>query len=126
MSLDYTLTDIKDWREVCLEDGKLTSECQSVVFATMAVDIGQITRENYVEFALRSSVMAGLAEFSASQENYRALAEPKLIEKYIGLRTNVVNKPRAGWFKRQSDGALMTLNYHEGERRRKLMAAMPV
>jgi hypothetical protein len=120
MSLDFKLTDIADWKEVCYNEGKMTAEAESVIFATMAVGIGHITEKSYVEFSVRAQVVAGVAEFGG--DAYRALT-PEVLHKYIGLRTNVCYEQEAKWIKRVLDGTRRTACWHESKRLMELEVA---
>jgi hypothetical protein len=101
MSLDYMLDKIEDYENVCWlpaptkenpEAVEMNPVTHALIFATIAVGIGKITKENVAEFAARFRMLekidgAWLAG-SITDVEFRA---------HIGLATNVSNETRAQW-----------------------------
>lgn len=103
MSLNYDLTKIKNWETVCKDDGSLTinDTTESLVFLTMATDLNGITEKNLDEWLFRLQVMR-LAHWG---EAHRIVSLPLkdvycILQKYVGLSTNVSTKTRTSWLKR--------------------------
>jgi hypothetical protein len=103
MSLDWNLTRIKDCDTVCFnEDREMSPTVHALIWATMAVDLGEISDENYVEFYLRIKLYEQM--FSAMRYTEPA-GEPAYftfeeVQLHIGLRTNVSDKTWGQWLKR--------------------------
>lgn len=108
MSLDFQLGGIANWEEL-RPDGQLLPMTQRIIFATMAVDIGHITEKNYVEFFMRWTATSAISPWPGDP------VEPTLadIKRHIGLRTNVVDRPRNYWVKRIFEGTERELRYRE-------------
>mgnify|MGYP003124903784 CR=1 FL=1 len=112
MSLSYDLTGIKNYEDLCWydwEDEKLLSPVtESIVFATMYVDIGAITKSNAEEFYTRYVMFCR----ASGMTNKRTLSD---IENHIGLRTNVSTETKAEFGKKVldilRDGAETSLRY---------------
>jgi hypothetical protein len=99
MSLNYSLTDIKDHETLCwaeLEDGRVRMKprTEEIIFSCMAVEIGKITEENYKEFYYRLKLWDTLSMF----ENRNTIPLED-IKAHVGLSTNVYpsGKRNPGW-----------------------------
>jgi hypothetical protein len=109
MSLDYQLGAIKDWKTVCFEkhgtpESRMNPITHSIIFATMAVDVGQITAKNADDFFERLDLIqreAGGLLFEPDRSPYWITREN--VRAHIGLRTNVPDMPRKRWNKKQED-----------------------
>lgn len=86
MSLDFDLSKIIN-RDKSQEGWEVT---QSVIFATMSVDLGEITEENVAEFYARYLIF----NRAVGSEPYLTLDH---IKWHVGLRVNVITKTRAAW-----------------------------
>jgi hypothetical protein len=101
MSLDWNLTEIHNYREVCwLEEGKLNPVTNVIIMATMSVGIGHITDKNVDEFAACYRIFERLNGpfLRRNGEDYSLTDEE--IHAHIGLSTNVPNEARAAWARR--------------------------
>ena len=99
MSLDYDLRDIAPesndflWRVGTEARGEeegaryMSSDAQSVIFATMAVGIGEITKQNYAEFWRRYDMLM-TARYGQGQHSITLEG----VYRMIGLKTNVFPK----------------------------------
>jgi hypothetical protein len=99
MSLNYELSKIKDWSELCfitatedmpmhgLRKGEkyINPKTQNIIFSTIAVGMGTITEENYIEFYIRNKIW----DLTHHMTDGISLED---IKKHIGLRTNVFPK----------------------------------
>ncbi len=90
MSLNYDLTGVEGWTAL-----NWSTDVEPVIFATMSTGIGRITRENYMEFAFRYNTWL--------KANGWDPAPVSMIEKMVGLKTNVGFETNAKWQKRFFD-----------------------
>lgn len=104
MSLDYRLSEIENWRELCLRPSeehpgsqRLARKTNALVWAGLLVELGSITQKNVAEwdFRLRCIYRIGLGPTDDEDRPNR-----EDIEQHIGLRTNCGNLTRAGFMKR--------------------------
>jgi hypothetical protein len=98
MSLDFNLSGIKNYEQVCYvrnERGGLefAPATESIIWATMLVDMGTITRKNVHEFWGRYVAM------SMDSAPYFSRAD---VYNHIGLTTNVHTVTRAAFLKKVS------------------------
>lgn len=98
MSLDWKLTKIKDYENVCWRADKesggrcLAPVTDALIWATMAVDLGRITAENADDFYRRLhlwEMVAGRSIFNDGEPRFITLDEVKT---HIGLSTNVIDR----------------------------------
>lgn len=112
MSLDYRLENIPNWREVCFEgpEGARTmrKDVQNVIFATIAVGLGELSEKTLKEFHFRQTLWNTYHGFTSFSMDF--------LRSLIGLRTNVSNETRAKWLTRMADGWYHELMYQEGRR----------
>lgn len=87
MSLNFNGTNVKGWAEI--DPGTR----ESVIFATMAVDLGEITEANHEEFYERFVAFA----FAIGEKPWISLDD---VKSCIGLRTNVFSTTPAEHRKR--------------------------
>lgn len=112
MSLDWNLSKIENYKEVCFstnENGEdiLNPRTEALIWLTMAVDIGKITEENAIEFYARVSLWENmftpmLSSFEDHKKVYHKIT-PEDVKKHIGLSTNVSKISDAAWRKRMFD-----------------------
>lgn len=107
MSLNFDLTEVQKrlgdrWEEVTTYPDDIGKEKQrwhpvtdSLIWKTMAVDLGIIKEDNIDEWVWRLQFLQALdgAEFSDGEGN-EAYITRQDVEDHIGLRTNVINKTR--------------------------------
>ena len=103
MSLNWNAETVKDWDDMTPE------QKDASVWYTMFLDIGEITEENYEEFADRARIYDTLhgpnAEFSF-------LGDPKFVKRLIGLKTNVSTKTIRQWFGKQYKNCVFNRKEH--------------
>ena len=93
MSLNYYYTNVENSDIVMFdEDGMMYADTQSIIFTTMAIGMGSITEENWLEFYARMNVLERL-------HSYTPIPSER-IKEHIGLSTNVNNETRSQWIKR--------------------------
>ena len=117
MSLDYKLTDIEDYEEKCggcetRGEDYMNMKTEVLIFATMVIDLGEITEKNCIEFYTRKmmySMINGCYD-SITLEDVKA---------HIGLKTNVPDKTKAKWNRRfglmARDRVELTMRWKERE-----------
>lgn len=128
MSLNYDLQKIDNFRDLCYErkpldeltgggdwweeDGEGVRQnpvTKSLIFATMEVGLGSITKQNAVEFYARLSLVEkvrGAYVRRIPEDGGRPVEEPITLEQvqaHIGLSTNVARETPARWAKRFYD-----------------------
>jgi hypothetical protein len=109
MALEWDITKIKNHKKVCFtetdkkdENGKplvrLKPMTEALIWATIVVDLGEITEANYREFAWRLRLYSattghkllwrrtkkGKREYDPSEDD---------VKRHIGLRCNVCDQP---------------------------------
>jgi len=99
MALTWELTKIKDWKEVCWEpkdeNGQtiLRSETNALIWSTMGVGMGDLSKENAPEFVARLRVLEKVYGWDE--------IPTEVVLKHIGLTTNVFPiETRASFLKR--------------------------
>jgi len=93
MSLNYYYSDVANADTVMFdEDDMMYADTQSIIFTTMAIGMGGITEENWLEFYARMNILERL-------HDYKPILAERLKE-HIGLTTNVTYEPRSKWLKR--------------------------
>jgi hypothetical protein len=103
MSLNWNLGKIKNHGELCWlpakegqadGDREMNPKTNDLIWATMAVNLGEITEENAAEFHRRLdlwSAALGIPKYEISLEDVRA---------HVGLKTNVGDKTLRAWMAR--------------------------
>ena len=98
MSLNWSITDIKNWEAVSMkeENGIEGNKTEALIWACMAVDLGSITKKDVDEFFFRVETWeklrgSFLCDYTMTRED---------IERRIGLSTNVSNVTRTKWLKK--------------------------
>src|SRR6185369_4129324 len=102
MSLNYYYTK---WTPPQDDNERTAVDC--LIWATMAVNMGEITEKNYKEFYARlhtielldGSYRVGVEDNGDKVRVYFTLEE---VKRWIGLHTNVTTYPRTGFLKRVS------------------------
>ena len=88
MALRYELGKIHNWEE-CLEKNSPLPLTTAIIWASMAIDMGKITKENYKEFYTRTAMWERVfGPFLMMPQGERRITQQE-IERYIGLVTNV-------------------------------------
>jgi hypothetical protein len=99
MSLNWNLSKIANKDTVCFtqhEDGqRLTGLTHALIWATIAVDLGQITAKNITEWQIRLQMIAVAYGDPAWGEITR-----QQLEAHIGLSTNVSNTTRTKFLRK--------------------------
>jgi hypothetical protein len=100
MALEYNLNNIHNSGLVCFrEDGTMRADTYNLIWASMAVDLGKITKENIKEWKVRLKFLAIVDQECGSWD---AISE-ELLTMHIGLSTNVANATRAKFKKKMID-----------------------
>lgn len=86
MSLNWNISKVANSEELYQPDGDLKPITKAIVFYTMIIDMGEITKKNAQEFATRVR-MHHQALGSLLSNDYKITLRD--IERHIGLQTNV-------------------------------------
>jgi len=126
MSLDWNIGNIKDYTTVCWvnegEERLLNPITNAIIWTTLVVDIGKITKQNIDEWIWRLAYQSQLDKGKLVYENnkYRDPSRKEL-EDHINLSTNVTTLTRRQFvgkmqsiLKRNADAAV-TRSYKYGE-----------
>lgn len=112
MSLNWNLSAIKDNESLCWvnkgpgEDGEDEHEMHPVthalIWATMAVDLGEITEKNWQEFWARVAVHeevcgAFIFQHEKGKGPEPVFITPEQVKAHIGLTTNVRSLKETAW-----------------------------
>lgn len=100
MSLDWNIDNVHNWKEIA-EDQHERVITQTIVFGTMAIDIGTLTEDNWMEAYARFDLVQRWsgAWVHRNGEPYYLTADD--FKRRIGLTTNVFpEKTRAQWMQR--------------------------
>jgi hypothetical protein len=117
MSLSYDLTAIADRLEnYPSADDRMNPATEVLIFATMAVGIGEITEKNWQQFADRlhiyQALLGRLGHVTDPDGSTRAIGESE-VKGHIGLKTNVWPvETDAKWRKRVFGAATERLEYN--------------
>jgi len=112
MSLDFVLTNIKDYKDVCWQDDELVPMCESIVWATMAIGLPVLDENTWPEWEFRLAIMyvMGKSPFEATMINdfdvttrFKVFPTKAKLEPFFGLRTNVMKETRPKWLKNQTE-----------------------
>ncbi len=117
MSLDWKLTDIKDYKELCWREDPDDSELRilnpvtkALIFRTMSVGMGDITEKNWKDFYERLYFLQLLdgPEITGTDsegEIVQRSITPEEVHRHVGLHTNVWPKEgAAAWRNRMWKG----------------------
>lgn len=97
MALTWDATAVRDYDQLT-DNERVTRE--SLIWATMAIGMGEITDENAMEFYTRLSLLekvTGASRFDG--EGKPLFFSPEDVKRFVGLRTNVFPKWTKAKFK---------------------------
>jgi hypothetical protein len=102
MSLNWNLTRIRNRDVVCWERDEhgynnISGVTHTIIFATMAVDLGEISAKNVDEWLMRLQCLGRVY----SDEGWSSITRQQLTD-HIGLSTNVSNKTRKQFLSKMS------------------------
>jgi hypothetical protein len=95
MSLNWDMSKVEDHRDLIDNEWGIT---QAVIWMTMAVGMQEITKDNVGEFCRRAALLQAVDGPWLVGGIY---VTDEMIQKYVGLGTNVSNETWAKWAKRQ-------------------------
>jgi len=105
MALHYYFEKIDNYENVVWvgegEDKTMNPVTHALIFATLAVGLGEITDKNVAEFAARFRIVEKIdgAYVTTGKGKPHYITDEEFIA-HIGLRTNVGNETRASWSSR--------------------------
>ncbi len=111
MSLDWSIDRVKDYKTRCWVAAekkgrvKLADDTDFLVWATMVVDLGSITKTNWPEWAFRLQVLKQCqyplshtySKDGGTSEYWLTIQQ---IKDHIGMGTNVTTLPRGKWLRK--------------------------
>lgn len=109
MSLNWDLTKIENYQELCWlpdpteenpKQTRLNPVTESLIWATMAVDIGRLTEKNLDEFAYRVFFYERAFQSFMNKGGEPEYLTYEDIKAHIGLSTNVIDITQSQWMKR--------------------------
>ena len=98
MSLNWDITNCNNWEE--LKSDKEWGITNTLIWATMSVDMGDITESNYVEFYSRIKALEAVFGALANGSDGDYFITIQDVKKRIGLATNVTDKTTHQFFKK--------------------------
>lgn len=137
MSLDYSIGDIKGWKELCFRQTskgpRMNPVTHILIWTTMTVDLGKIEGKNVDEWMFRLHFMRQFKTFSdadcfvpdpeGGEEPVPHYLTREDVEAHAGLRTNVISRTRREFLSRwrtwQLDNALRAAGLPAVARRRR-------
>ena len=108
MSLDWDISEVENNDEITVE-GAPWVITETLIWLTMAVDMGEITEENHEEFFTRVSIWETIHGPSMHKWNKETEEREPMpmtledVERRIGLNTNVINRDREEWGERLAE-----------------------
>lgn len=111
MGLNWNMEQVADWEAKCThpsDPDRLSPVADAIIWMTLAIDLGEITEKNLAEFWKRTAAYQTLGAPMQTTDGPVYLTRED-IEDFIGLRTNVTNRPSAHFAKR-----LLTMATDEG------------
>jgi len=101
MALNYNLDRIHNSGSVCFrENGTMAVDTYHLIWATMAVDLGKITKENVKEWMVRLKFLS----IVDSENGIWDTISEEVVTLHIGLSTNVSTTTRAAFKKKIING----------------------
>ena len=124
MSLDWSIDKIKDYKTVCWRgedaDGlHLRHKTDILIWATMRVDLSEISAKNIDEW-LRRIAVCKLFDAPFGREYYEEdgkrlhrgyYPDRAILEEHIGLGTNASTIHFTRWYKKMCDQALSNIDW---------------
>ena len=95
MSLDWNISQVRNYEELIVDDSKEWAITQNLIWSTIAIDMGAITDDNWQEFYARLTTYERLIGTPSAD-----LTPPKEVKRRIGLYCNVTTRTRLQWLKR--------------------------
>lgn len=91
MALNWNIDQIKDFKTVCYRDGQMRSLTDQLIWATMLVDLNEITDKNIDDWLARMHICSRVYGTAGAEDVYEHITREQL-ESHIGLRTNASKK----------------------------------
>lgn len=122
MSLNWSITDVKDWEQVSMreENGLEGTKTNALVWAALSLDLSSITAKNVDEWLFRLSIVEKYRgaliwrTVEGKQEDYLFTRED--IIRRIGLSTNVSTKTRTAWLNKMAESLAYDASGPDGQR----------
>lgn len=100
MALHWSVSDVRDWKEIMDEDSGEYVFTEAMIWRTMTIGINQITEKNWQEVYKRCKLcddLFGMMVFKRDPETKQKISQltPEAIHRRIGLSTNASNMREA-------------------------------
>ena len=99
MSLNWNIRSVREYEEL-VDGGRESAITEMLVWATMAIGLGDITEKNADEFYARVKLAEKLTGTFGWVEGKNYSLQPEDVQRRIGLSTNVTDEARSTWLKR--------------------------
>lgn len=110
MALDWDIGNIKQWKKVCISNDHSWSWTNNFIWATLALHMGQITKDNWKDWAARYLIMFPPPKYYTQTQSRRwKKYVVKKVYQHIGLSTNVSKahqRPTGKWYQQIIDRKL--------------------
>lgn len=100
MAVNWNIEGCKNWDQLTKTESDRTA-LDTVIMMTMAFDIGQLTDDNLQDWLDRARIVEAIRGPAYFKSGERCLlGQREFMQKYVGLRTNVITKKSTvAWFK---------------------------
>ncbi len=88
MALDWQFGKIKNFKKVCYIKGRMNLVSHSLIYATMAIGLNEITSKNWTKFYARLHLWELVHGSNLSRNAKRILITADEVKMHIGLSTN--------------------------------------
>ena len=102
MALNWDMKKVHDIEELHSSDYEW-AVTESIIFSTMAIDLGSISDSNLDEWQFRIAVYQNLHGAIMRIDGKPFYVTMAHIERRVGLKVNVVDIPRSKWIKKVTD-----------------------
>ena len=113
MALNWDIGDCENWEQLKATE----SDCEAldtVIMMTMSLDIGHLTEKNLDDWLDRARIVEAIRGPAYHKPGERCLlGQREFMQKYVGLRTNVITKSTVAWFKEFHKNVKMDRKYRK-------------
>lgn len=88
MALNYELGKIANFKQICFQDNKMNPLTHALIFATMALGINEITKQNWKTFYSRLHLWEKVNGTYLTKNSLPIYITAEEVKKHIGLSTN--------------------------------------
>ncbi len=99
MSLDYRFGEIKNFKRICFQKGKMNPLSHALIFATIAIGINEITKRNWIKVYARLHLWELVHGAYLSKNGTSVLISAGEVKMHIGLSTNASPLSETGFLR---------------------------